>query len=358
MNTNAPRRILVIRLSAIGDNVMATPLIGCLREAYPQAEISWLVESQSRELLASHPELHEVIVWPRRAWVQDFRQRRYRQLWRNATAFRRYLRAQKFDLVIDAQGLLKSGLLAWLTGAPRRVGLGSREGSQWLMHQVVSRRNDHPLISGEYHDLALALGLPVENFRLSLAIPEEATQRAKELVDAQGLKSGFAVLIPFTTRPQKHWVESRWAPIADQLATQFQLPAVMLGGPADGEAAERIADAVQPRTRLIKLAGNECLSLIDAAALIGQASLVIGVDTGMTHMASALQRPTVALFGSTVPYTDALAPQTRILFHSLPCAPCNKHPTCGGAFSCMDLLSVRQVMQAVEALLFEQRQAA
>ena len=147
-------RILLVRLSAIGDVVFASPVIAALRRRYPAARISWLVQPECRELLAHHPDLDRVIVWPRNRWQELWRGRQWPVLWREVRAFRRLLRDGDFDLAIDMQGLLKSGFLTWLSGAPERIGLGSKEGSGLLMSRVVERGGDSARIGSEYLHLA------------------------------------------------------------------------------------------------------------------------------------------------------------------------------------------------------------
>lgn len=340
-----PKRILIVRLSAIGDVVMASGLVPALRARWPQAQISWLTEPGTAPLLRHHPDLHEVVVWPRAEWRQLWRERRLAALWTAIRRFRAGLRERRFDLVLDAQGLLKSGLMAWMTGAARRVGLLSREGSQWLMTERVGPRpGDDTRMSHEYRDLADYLGAPAGSFRLALAVGQAPRQAARSALAEAGIPGGrgsrYAVLAPFTTRPQKHWFEDRWAGLAAALQAEGLVP-VLLGGPSDREAADRIA-AASPS--IVNLAGR--LKLDETVAAIAGASLLVGVDTGLTHMGTALQVPTVGLFGSTRPYLDALTPRTTILYQALECSPCRRHPTCGGAFHCMRHWTVDLVMNA------------
>lgn len=350
----ASTRILIVRLSAIGDVVMASGLIPALRARWPGAEISWLAEPATMPLLQHNPALHEVIAWPRAQWQQLWRERRLGALWRAMHAFRGELRRRRFDLVLDAQGLLKSGLLGWLAGAPRRVGLLSREGSQWLMtERVGARAGDDPRMSHEYRDLADHLGAPGGSFRLDLAVGEGPRRAAREALSRAGVAVGagagrFAVLAPFTTRPQKHWFEDRWAALAGALRDEGLVP-VLLGGPADREAAALIAASAPA---LVDLVGR--LKLDETVAAIADASLLVGVDTGLTHMGTALGVPTVGLFGSTRPYLDAGTPLTAILYEPLDCSPCRRHPTCGGAYHCMRHWTVDLVMAQVR----RQRQMA
>jgi heptosyltransferase I len=333
------RRILIVRLSAIGDVVMASGLIPALHARWPGAQISWLAEPATVPLLRHNPRLHEVIVWPRATWQGLWAERRWLALARAVRVFRAELRERRFDLVLDAQGLLKSGLLAWLSAAPRRVGLLSREGSQWLMHERIDARpGDDPRMSHEYRDLADALGAPAGSFRLDLAVGDVPRQAAAKALLHAGVDGPFAVLAPFTTRPQKHWFEERWAALAPALRADGLTP-VLLGGPSDADAAARIAGATPG---LVNLVGQ--LKLDETVAAIAASALLVGVDTGLTHMGTALGVPTVGLFGSTRPYLDAGTPRTAILYEPLACSPCRRHPTCGGAFHCMRHWTVQMVL--------------
>ncbi len=365
-----PTRILVIRLSAIGDIVFASPLIAALRRAYPQAHLAWLAQPECEPLLRHHPDLDQVILWPRGEWQALWRERRWRELGRRVRALRAELRRQRFDLALDLQGLLKSGLLAWLSGAQERVGLGSREGSQWLMTRVVPRGGDPRAIGSEYRFLAERLGLfglpglsglpgppglPREGFPMALAPGAEDRSFTRDLIARQGWGSGYGVVCPFTSRPQKHWFEERSADLAARLHRDLGLPVLMLGGPADRGAAVGIAQRTATAgPGLTDLAGGT--SLLQAAALIEASRLVIGVDTGLSHMGIAFGRPTLLLFGSTRPYLDTGRANARVLYHPLPCSPCKRRPTCGGAFDCMRRIEVDEVLGAASDLLRPERQ--
>ncbi|NBD19578.1 lipopolysaccharide heptosyltransferase I [Aquabacterium fontiphilum] len=344
-----PQRILIVRLSALGDIVMASGLLPALQARFPQAEISWVCESMCVPLLKHNPRLKQTIVWPRAEWETMWKTRRYLALWRAMRAFRARLKAERFDLVLDAQGLLKSGLVAWATGAPRRVSIIAREGSHRLVHEVVTPTpGADPVMGSEYRYLAHYLGAPTGSFVHDLAVGASERVRAQQVLRErlhaawQGTPTDrpLVILAPFTTRPQKHWVEAAWAELGRQLLARGLQP-VVLGGPADREAAERIC-AGQPH--LLNLAG--ALKLDESVALIAQARLLVGVDTGLTHMGSALRIPTVALFGSTRPYREGPTPLTRILYDGLPCSPCKRRPTCNGAFTCMTGITPERVLQA------------
>jgi heptosyltransferase-1 len=342
-----PRRVLVIRVSAIGDVIMSSGLLPVLRQAWPAAEISWLTDDTNAGLLASNPRLSEVIALPRRHWHSLWHTGQYRRLWRGLGDFARELRGRDFDLAIDLQGLLKSGIWARVSGAPRRIGLGSREGSQWLMNRVVSRQVTSDLLGKEYRALAGALGLDPACFAMDIAVEPADAQNASATLRGAGVEPPYAVFAPFTTRPQKHWLDARWAALAGTVAAQG-LRAVVLGGPGDRAHGEALA-AAAPDASAVSLAGR--MSLREAAAVIRGASLLIGVDTGLTHLGFALGTPTIALFGSTRPYLDPGVPRGRVLYEPMDCSPCRRRPTCHGEFTCMRRQTVEDVTAAIRDLL-------
>ncbi|MCC9595868.1 glycosyltransferase family 9 protein [Rubrivivax sp. JA1055] len=340
-----PPRILIVRLSAIGDVVMASGLIRSLRARWPDATIHWLVEPPAAPLLAHNPRLDGVKTMPRAVLQQLWRERRLGALAGEVLALRRRLRAERYDLVLDAQGLLKSGFCAWLTGAPQRVGLRSHEGSQHLMHHRVSPpAGADRRIGSEYRALGVALGAAESDFRLDLAVGAAPRERARAALAEAGVAGRWVALCPFTTRPQKHWFEDRWAELAQAFAARGLQP-VIVGGPGDVEAAARIA-ALAPAAA--NLAGR--LKLDETVAALAEAALLVGVDTGLTHMGTALDVPTVALFGSTRPYLDAATPRTVVLYDALPCSPCRRRPSCAGRFDCMRALEVQRVFDTATRL--------
>jgi heptosyltransferase-1 len=340
------KRILIVRTSAIGDVVFASPLAAAIKRTYPDAYLAWLVEPGIAPLIAEDRCLDAVITWPKAEWKQLWREGRRLELWRRARDYRAQLRSHRFDTVLDLQGLLKSGLLAWLTGAPRRVGLGSKEGSRLFMTEVVERGGDPARISSEYLHLARHLDLDCGEFLPRLVVSDAVQRRAREMMARHGLAPrAYVACAPFTTRPQKHWFEDAWSMLCARLIERGLTP-VLLGGPADVEAAARIAAT---HAGIVNLAG--ITRLPEAAALIGDAALLVGVDTGLTHMGTAMNTPTVALFGSTCPYTVTGRDNARVIWLGLDCSPCRRHPTCGGAYHCLRDITPERVLDVAGTLL-------
>ena len=341
------RRYLIVRTSAIGDIVFASPFARAIKRSEPDAHLAWLVQDGLQPLLSADPCIDELIVWPRAKWHRLWRDRQWRQLWREVRSFARLLREHRFDVAIDLQGLLKSGWLTWLSAAPLRIGLGSREGSQWLMHLVIPKGGPPERISSEYLHLAQTLGKDDQDFLPRLHVGDETRRQMRERRQSLGLtQRRLAILTPFTTRPQKHWSMAAWTELAQKISQEWQMTPVVLGGPADRAQAQQLANAVPG---LVNLAGLTRLD--EAAAWVKQADLLIGVDTGLTHMGIAFARPTVAIFGSTCPYTDTGRDNAQVIWLGLPCSPCRRKPTCNGAFTCLSDISADMVMARARAAM-------
>lgn len=341
------KTILVIRPSAMGDIVMASPLTGALRRTFPGARIAWLVEPHLADLLRSQPGLDEVIQWPKARWRDLLRRRRFLNLCREIGQFRKGLLRKRIDLAIDAQGLLRSRILARLSGAGERVGFDSKEPGRSLMTKIVSKGTESTRISSEYLHLARVLGLETGPFLPELAVSMEDDTSANQERMKRGIRGPYAAICPFTTRPQKHWPESHWADLSHRIGDGTGLDVIMLGGPGDDAAARRMERL--SGGRIVNVAGTTSIGV--AMALIKGAALVVGVDTGLTHMGVAFCRPTVAVFGATCPYTEAPGAKLTVLYDPRHCSPCRRRPTCGGEYPCMREIGVERVAEAARRLI-------
>lgn len=336
--------ILIIRLSAIGDIVMSTCIASGLKKAHPQAKISWLVQKGMENLLEANPAVDEVIVWPRGQWQSLLKQRRYLTLFREVRQFIKSLRERNFSIAIDAQGLMKSAFFTRFSGASRRIGLNSREGSAQLMTEV-HRATYSKQMSSEYLFLLEALGVP-DYAPTPVATTAEDHAIVSDLLRANSIKRPFIVFCPFSTREQKNWSANYWVEMAKLVQPSLQMDCVILGAPADEDDAMKMAEQYP---HLYQLSGKTTLR--QAAALIEQASALVGVDTGLTHMGVVSNTATVALFGSTCPYTETHSRLAKVIYHNLDCAPCKRTPTCDGAFTCMRDITPAEVLAELKVVL-------
>ncbi len=350
--TNGPSelapRILVIRLSSIGDVVMSTGVVELLRRYYPNAHIAWAVEQRSAEVILGNPYIDEVIVWPR---VRSIR--RLSEFAADASEMVRYireLRAKQFDIAVDLQGLARSAVVMAGSGAAVRIGFkDSGEGSTLTCTDIVAPKKGCTR-AGEYYVWSLsALGIETMDYHLHVPVPPAAKTHALDFLKSQGLKAGepFICLCPATTWRQKHWVEERWSELADRFHDRHGIRSVILGGPADSAMAGRIVE--KARSEPIVAAGK--LHLKESAALVAAASLVVTVDTGLLFIAISQDTPAVGIFGPTVSGHLAAEPFVTVLQRPFPCAPCRRTRWTCADFDCMRAIEVDEVLQAAEARL-------
>lgn len=332
-------RILIVRLSAIGDVMVTTPVSRALREAMPDAHLAWIVEERARDLLAGNPYLDEVFVW---------RRSRGRPGVRGLLRLLGSLRARRFDWAVDCQGNLRSAAAARLSGARRVVGNSqAREGADRLYHIRVPRSTADPSSRQRCLDLLRPLGVESSDRRMVLPVSEAERAAGREALARAGLPPGtpYACLVPATTWPQKHWQPEAWSALAAALPGAVGCVPVVLGGPADRPLAEQI----RGMGGAFSLVGETTLK--SAAAVLAGARLAVAVDTALMHAAVAVGTPTVALCGASWWPGFQDYERFRLLREPLPCSPCLHHPTCGGRFDCMRALTVERVLAAARELL-------
>jgi len=330
----APRRILIFKPSAIGDVVHTLPILGLLKRRWPEARISWLVTPVCAPLVEGHPLVDEVIL---------FNRKRFGHAWRSPTAmtafFRslRLLREKQFDWVVDFQGLFRSGLMTLATGAPVRVGFDdAREGAPWFYtHAVSSGGWWHQHATGRYLHLAEALGCEMSPVEYEFAVDDADRAVAAKLV---GHDRPYAVLIPGTHWLTKRWPVERFADVVAPLKQRFGLESIVAGSPDDAVLGNSIGGA-------LNLCGRTTLR--QTIALLEKASLVIANDSGPMHIASALGRPLVALFGPTNPIlTGPYGRLDSVIRLGISCAPCYSR-TCSHC-SCLRWLQIEPVLKLAE----------
>jgi heptosyltransferase I len=300
------------------------------------------------EVLRGNKDLDSVIVLPRRRWDKLLREHRYLTFLSEVRAKRREIRALGADVVIDAQGLLRSALWARAACAQTSIGLRSREGGQLFMNDVVwVEGNPTGRMCNEYRCLLEHFGLPGTPFSMSLCPTDESRAEALRLVPDGAKRPVF--FYPFTTRVQKHWFNDRWAQLAAMVVHKLGREVWILGGPSDEEAAREIAGA-SGAGEFVKVVAGKDSNIVGKMGLVERAGAAVGVDTGLSHMSLGLGTPTVVLFGSTCGYTDTSPLPGIVLYEKMPCSPCRRHPTCSGDITCMKKIGVDAVFSALEKL--------
>lgn len=344
--------ILIVKTSAIGDVIHTLPVLNALRRKYPEARIDWLVEEAAADLVIGHKAIDTVLVSRRKAWVRDLKQGRVLAAWKGFTDFAKRLRATEYELLIDFQGLLKSGIFVGLARAKRKVGFG--RGMEHAECSYLFLNEPVPPVNMDQHAairellLLKSIGIESEEVVFDLPVGEEQREKIGQLLTEAGIDpvKPLVAINPMTTWETKHWRNERFARVADQLLDKG-LAVVFSGGPQDAGGIESIRGAM--RGKAVSLAGRT--SLKELAALYERVALLITTDTGPMHLAAAAGTPVVALFGPTAPWrTGPFGLGHKILRAELSCSPClKKH--CDREHQCMSQITADQVVQAALAVL-------
>lgn len=333
-------RILILKLSAIGDCLLASPLARAIRARYPRAHIAWAVQSKARAVVEGNPFLDEVLVWEGSSW-------------RGALALARQVRRGRFDAVLDLQGTLKTLPVLAFSGAPvRAVSARGKKISRKFANCVAPIPTPQPHASEQYFRVAQCLGLAPDAPR-DLIMPLGETDRAwaEKFWHEHDLAGKTVVALnPGSARAIKQWPPQQFARLA-RLLEQSGARTVLLGAPGEVELARQIASAAQSETGFatganfieqpVIAAGQTTLKQL--GALLERCDLLVSADTGPMHIGAAVGTPIVALFGPTDPAcTGPVSPRARVVMRDLPCRPCFQQPTCE-RFECLTELDAAAV---------------
>jgi heptosyltransferase-1 len=284
-------RILIVRVSSLGDVVHNMPMVADILRRYPDAVIDWVVEEAYVNLVGLNAGVRHVIPFALRRWRKDFFSAATRAEMRG---FYQRLRREAYDIVFDTQGLLKTAVvmrMARLAPGGRRVGLAN--GTEGSGYEAVSRifHTDSVPVGTRTHAVLRGRLVAAAALGYTVGSPADFGLRTPDISHAAWLPAQpFAVFFHGTARDAKHWSESNWVEVAGMLAARG-LPVLMpWGSEAEKLAAQRMA-ARMPNAQVLPK-----LSMMDAVILAQQAALAIGVDTGLTHIAAAFERPTIELY--------------------------------------------------------------
>jgi len=311
--------ILLIKMSSMGDILHALPAACALRDHYPNSRISWLIDKRFVHLIEGHPALDEIICADAPSWVDRIPYRG--DIARGLSHFRiiSELRERRFDCVFDLQSLFRSGLLAWSSGSKTRVGLNDwREGAPlFYTHRAPST---HPHVVRHYLSVVERIIGPVTNVRFDLPVREEARKQASFLLREMGLGDGkpFVVLAPKSSQTFKDWPAERFSVVVRHLKERWSLPTVLVGANKDRPICEQVANGAG--TSPLFFLGHTLDELI---ALLERPRLVIGLDSGPTHVAATLGRRVLGIFGPTDPIRSAPWGSEDLAVHRRPeCKAC------------------------------------
>jgi len=345
------RAILIVKLSAIGDVVHTLPLLEVLRRHFPDARIDWVIEEEASHLIEGHSALDRVIVSRRKLWQRNILGRRSRsETIREVLGFVRELRSEPYDLVIDMQGLLKSGFLTGLARGRRKIGFTwAREGSTlFLSERPYFEDQHHQHAIERYLKAAKILGCDVSSWVGRIPVRQDDEERVAALLDREGLNGDqCAAINPMARWETKLWEPEKFARLADRIQDELGMAVIFTGSREDAPAIDDIR-ARMKTGRAHNLAG--LVGLRELASLYTRCSVLISTDTGPMHIAAAMDCPVVALFGPTAPWrTGPYGTGHKVVRQELACSPCFKKK-CDHK-SCMKGITVDRVLQGVRERL-------
>jgi len=337
--------ILIVKLSAIGDVIHTLPSLAALRELYPEAHITWVVEEAAAGLVNNHPLLNAVLVSRRKSWIKYLRKGEFSRPLREMRAFLRELRKRPYDLVIDFHGLLKSALIVLLSGGKRKLGYDSLQELSGLFYneKIPEDMNKHAV--DRYLDFPRHLGAKIAKAQFILPSDNAAQTRIQSLLEKYHLENKkFIAVNPVAYWETKLWDDEKFAGLADSIKTKLNMEVVFTGSAK--ESIEKITTRMQAKA--VNLAGETTLP--ELAYLYQKALLLVTTDSGPMHLAAAVGTPVVALFGPTDPQRTGPYGDGHVIIRiDLPCSPCLRKecPTT----KCMQDILPEQVLAAIEGKL-------
>jgi heptosyltransferase-1 len=295
--------IALVKLSSIGDVVHALPVAAALHADLPQARLVWIVERREAAVLRGNPALSEIVPVDTRGWRRARRPLAVAETTGALVALRRHLRASAFDVAIDLQGLIKSGVITAATGAPLRIGFASAHCREGLNAMFTNHRVTPPPaarhVVDRYLTLVEPLGTRARSVEFPLPTDRAAEARIDEFLMGAGIKprDRLVVLNPGAGRADKRWPNESFRGLARRLAAEAGASVLVIWGPNELGDARAIVGVEASGRAILAPPTN----LDELLAVLRRASVVVAGDTGPLHLAAALGTRCVGLYGPTSP---------------------------------------------------------
>ncbi|MFH1994318.1 MAG: lipopolysaccharide heptosyltransferase I [Nitrospinota bacterium] len=344
-------RILIVKLGAIGDVIHALPALRTLRKNFPKAYIAWIVEEKAALILKGNPDLNELIVIDTKKWRKDIGLKTIKDI----KGLLSSLRKKRFDLAIDLQGLIKSGLITYLSGAENRIGYGypylrERLSGLFTNIKVCPLESERHVI-----DIALSLLSPLKITKIDkearFNIPEEDEAYIDTFIREKGLNKGkdLVIINPGAGWKTKLWGTANYAALADMIAAKNKADIVITWGPGEEEMATEVKSKMTEKGII-----SPPTTLPSFISLLKRCNLFVGADTGPIHLAAALGKRCVGIYGPSDPSRNGpYGEGHRVVYKKMECGNCYKREC--DDLSCMQTITPADVYREVEALLKEIR---
>lgn len=342
MELKPKSRILVIRLSAIGDVARTLSAVTLLRRQYPQAYIAWVVEEKSSPILDGDPAIDEIILFPRMRYSRLIKNPfKWPQLIKDWVQFARKLKSYRFDVVFDFHGILKSGLISFFTGAKHRIGYTRPfvKEMNWLFSNIkIPLENSRLNRYDRNRELVSRWVTGSKSDPIPLFVSLQDQQRISLFLKQIEIEKGFknprkiVVLHPGASKGRKQWPSERFSELADKLIQNEKVVVILTWGPGEKELAEKVLGQVKRKESIVL---SQELSLKQLAELASRADLFVSADSGPMHIAAAMGARQIALFGPTDPMVNNPNNPKATVVH---------HPNDEGIPSTMNQIEVEEVL--------------
>lgn len=351
INLKGNEKILIIKPSAFGDILHALPLLDRIKTVYPEISVSWVASLAYTDMLTENKLIDKLFIFDRKKWG---RKRNILKTLRESKKFILDIRKEQFDIVIDLQGLLRSGVITFLSGAPIKIGLSdSREGSRFFYNRIVTVHDKKRHAVDRYlkvFDLLDNHGNKPRGVSFPVCCTEEADKFADNFFADNKIypQDKVIALNPNARWESKCWNSEKFSELADLIACQFGAKVIFIGGPSDKPSVEKII--FNTKSRPFNLAGKT--GLLELASLLKRVDCLVTNDSGPMHLAVAVHTPVIALFGPTDPVkTGPYGKGNEVIRKDIECSFCFKRvcPT----KKCMALISVEEVLDNIKKVLFK-----
>ena len=341
-------RILIVRLSAIGDVVRTLPAVHLIRKELPEAYLGWALEDVPYSLIKDHPEIDRFFVFPKKQIRQAVRKGDFKQAKRLLNEFGAELKAERFEIAIDMQNLFKSGVVTLLSGAKTRIGYGlAREGSKFFFNYYITPPyKSHQMMQFIDWQLELVKRMGVTDAGVKFVLPDYSPEERviTQFLNKHKITGDYFCLAPGTSWSNKSWTPEGMAGLADRLSSYGKV--IVIGSELDRKIANQLLEMA--KTTPIDSIG--VFNLRELAVLLRKAKFYIGGDTGPMHLAVAVGTQVFAWFGPTSPAAHGPYQAGAVIFNmNLYCQPCNKRKC--DSKQCLQELKLETVWGKVEAFL-------
>jgi len=330
------RKILIIRTDRIGDVILSTPVVKALRDYFPDSFIAFLTTPYTEELVSENKDINDVILYSRNAsFAKKIR-------------FFRMLKRYRFDLAVVLCPYFRAALLAYVSGAPVRIGYPAN-GSGFLYTIKVDQRNRYKHETEASLDVVRTIGIDTDDKRPQLQLSARASKYADDLCSKEGISSSDLIIGIHPGGHQRHtrWPADRYAETANVLISHYEAKVILLGGSGDKRIIDEILSCM-PTRPIVPDLGN---SLQNLAAIIKRCNIFLGNNSGPMHVASAVGTPVVAIFGPVHPLEHEnkwlpLGEEHMVVRKKMDCTDC--HPGHCKGMECISAVTVEDVIEALD----------